>query len=302
MKKNTKNKKNKKNKNKSTRQMNKKTKKSNVRKKIDYRKTFKSISKNMKKSKTAGLVDDFLLAHINPELKKNIHQIGKGASGIVYMYDKYNDSVFKISHSSETCRDWKREAEIYGILNQYDIDEPLCKILKMKDYMVNDSLCGMELTRCYNPLGNEDHYTIHPLFQHNDYDKKIDGRGHYLGMNQLIEKNILIRELIPEYMKQLSIVMAKLHYFVKNDGFDLEIFVSKQNSNTELYIADFDLSNFYTEITPEIKTKLLSSLESIDYFPIEGQLYDIFSENYLNEAEKYDMRHIAQEILTDYLD
>ena len=45
-------------------------------------------------------------------------------------------------------------------------------------------------------------------------------------------------------MKQLSIVMAKLHYFVKNDGFDLEIFVSKQNSNTELYIADFDLSNF----------------------------------------------------------
>ena len=302
MKKNTKNKKNKKNKNKSTRQMNKKTKKSNVRKKIDYRKTFKSISKNMKKSKTAGLVDDFLLAHINPEVKKNIHQIGKGASGIVYMYDKYNDSVFKISHSSETCRDWKREAEIYGILNQYDIDEPLCKILKMKDYMVNDSLCGMELTRCYNPLGNEDHYTIHPLFQHNDYDKKIDGRGHYLGMNQLIEKNILIRELIPEYMKQLSIVMAKLHYFVKNDGFDLEIFVSKQNSNTELYIADFDLSNFYTEITPEIKTKLLSSLESIDYFPIEGQLYDIFSENYLNEAEKYDMRHIAQEILTDYLD
>jgi len=297
-----KNKKNKNTKNKSTRRMNKKTKNSNVIKKIDYRKTFKSISKNMKKSKTAGLVDDFLLAHINPELKKNIHQIGKGASGIVYMYDKYNDSVFKISHSSETCRDWKREAEIYGILNQYDIDEPLCKILKMKDYMVNDSLCGMELTRCYNPLGNEDHYTIHPLFQHNDYDKKIDGRGHYLGMNQLIAKNILSRELIPEYVKQLSIVMSKLHYFVKNDGFDLEIFVSKQNSNTELYIADFDLSNFYTEITPEIIDRIAWSLKSVEYFPIEGQLYDIFSENYLNEAEKYDMRHIAQEILTDYLD
>lgn len=301
MKKNTKNKNTKNKKNKATRRMNKKTKKIKYKKKIDYRKIFKSISKNMKKSKTAGLVNDFLLAHINPELKKNIHQIGKGASGIVYIYNKYNDSVFKISHSGETCRDWRKEAEIYRKLNQYNIDEPLCKILKMKDYMMNDSLCGMELTRCYNPLGNEDHYTIHPLFQHNNYNKKIDGRGHYLGMNQLIEKNILSRELIPEYVKQLSIVMAKLHYFVKNDGFDLEIFVSKQNSNTELYIADFDLSNFYTEITPEIKTKLLSSLESIDYFPIEGQLYDIFSENYLNEAEKYDMRHIAEEILGDYI-
>ena len=111
MRKNTKNKNTKNKKNKSTRRMNKKTKKSNVRKKIDYRKTFKSISKNMEKSKTAGLVDDFLLAHINSELKKNIHQIGKGASGIVYIYNKYNDSVFKISHSSETCRDWRKEAE-----------------------------------------------------------------------------------------------------------------------------------------------------------------------------------------------
>jgi hypothetical protein len=277
------------------------TKKTNVRKKIDYRKTFKSILKKMKKSKTAGLVNDFLVAHIDPVLKQDINQIGKGATGTVYVYNKYNDSVFKISNSSETCSHWTKESEIYKILNTFNIDEELCKILKMKDYMINDLLCGMELTRCYNPLGLEYHYTIHPLFQYYDYYKEIDGRGHYLGIKQLIENNILKNELIPEYVRQLSIVMAKLHYFVKNDGFDLEIFVSKKGETTELYIADFDLSNFYTEITPEIIDRIVWSLESVEYFPIEGHLYDIFSENYLNEAEKYDMRDIAEEILANYV-
>lgn len=232
---------------------------------------------------------------------KNIEVLGKGAAGTVYL-DKTqnNDSVFKISSKDNVCRDWEKEINIYKIINEYNIDTEKCKVLKMKNYIKDDKSCYLELTRAFNPKGADEYYTIHPLFQVEERYLKHKDRGLYMGINNMIEEGFFTKQSIKEYIKDLGIIMARLHYFVKNDGYDIELFLSKENEKIVIYIADFDMSNMYTEVTDEVIERLEWSLSAVEYFPMDGPLYDIFSSAYIKEASKYDMEETAKKVLSLY--
>jgi len=260
----------------------------------------KSVKKNIKKYMKGGSVEDFLSKF--EERDENLVEIGRGGAGIIYLDKLQPDSVFKVSKEGTTCREWGKESKIYNRLNTYNIDTPLCKILKMKDHKFKGEICSMELTRAFNPRGTDVYYTIQPLFQFEEFNEKYETRGLFLGINNLLKENIFTAENITNYIKDLGIIMARLHYLVKNDGYDLELYISKiDDENTKIYIADFDLSEFY-EGYPDKKIieRLSWSLEAVQYFPIEGELYSIFSSNYIDEAIKYDMGSVATEVLQEY--
>ena len=260
------------------------------------KKTKKSVKKRKNQYMIGGAISDFLL---NLKSNNNLVEIGRGGFGIVYLDKTQPNSVFKISTKENTCRTWVLESDIYKNLAMFDIDSKLCKIIKMKDYVSNNQMCAMELTRAYNPLGLDIYYTIQPQFQYTSFNHHYSTRGLFLGINELIENNIFTKENIPNYIAELGIIMAKLHYKVKNDGYDIELFISKINKEeTIIYIGDFDLSKFYDD-EPDIE-RLVWSLEAVPYFPIEGDLYKIFSNNYIQEATKYKMAEVAKKVLSEY--
>ena len=235
-------------------------------------------------------------------INKNIFtEIGRGAAGIVYVNKHIFDKVFKVSMKDNICRQWESEYKIYQKLNKFDIDTKLCKIIKMVNYTKMKDRCIMELTRAFNPRGLNHYYTIHPQFQYEDFIHIYKSRGHFLGVKNLIKEGIFTDKNISLYVKNIAIVLARLHYKVKNDGYDIELFISKKpNENTVIYIADFDLSRFYDVINEETLSRLSWCLESVPYFPNKGPLYSIFSENYINEASKYNMKNTALKVLKEF--
>jgi hypothetical protein len=241
----------------------------------------------------------------------NIKKIGEGASGIVYFDKKFPNYVFKISKKKKTCSDFGKEYNIYKILNNFNIDQPLFKLLKLYDFKQTNEKCIMELSRSVNPLNSNLNYTIHPLFGENNTDFFIEGRGRFLGLNQLIDLNIINEKNIEEYISQLAILISNLHFQVKNDGYDLELFISSDNSNSNrknnnrniiIFLGDFDLTEFITEFNDNTIKRLIWSLNAVPYFPTPFQhnLYKIFSNNYIKNAKKYDFEYIASHILQKY--
>ena len=257
----------------------------------------KRLSKR-NKTMRGGSISKFLESETNNST--NIVEIGKGGAGVAYLDKSQPDSVFKISDKSVTCRVWGKEASIYKQMEKFKVDTPLCKILKMKEYENHGDICYMELTRAFNPRGDDENYTIQPQFQDERYEYIYKGRGHFLGISNLKDENIFTDDNINDYIRDLAILMARLHYKVKNDGYDLELFISKEDSRTIIYIADFDLSEFYEVISPRVIERLEWSLSAFPYFPIDGDLYDIFSTNYIDEATKYGMKETAEKVLKLY--
>ncbi len=263
----------------------------------------KKIQKNLKKNKkisnkklVGGSVDEFL------RNKDSSIQIGFGGSGIVYFDPSQPTSVFKTTSQKETCSTWKKESKIYEKFNEYDIDNRFCKLLKMKEYKIVDDKCYMELTRAVNPENERADYTIHPFFGVDSLDNTHKGRGHFLGIKELIKKNYFTQENIEDYVEHLAIIMAKLHYLVQNDGYDLELFLSREGDNIVIYLADFDLSQFMTKYNNEDINRMEWSLSAVPYFPTRDQseLYEIFTTNYLKEAKIHNKEDIAIKVLEKY--
>ena len=262
-----------------------------------YKKQKKTIKKrNKRQLMKGGSITNILSKHQN----NSLIEIGRGGFGTVVIDEPQSKSVYKISNKLNTCREWHYESNIYKKLNKFDIDTNLCKLVKMKDSYFDNNTCAMELTRAYNPFGINETYTIQPHFQYETLTYKNKLRGLFLGINELVEHNIFTHENIPIYIADLGVLMARLHYKIKNDGYDIELFISKrENEPTKIYIGDFDLSQFYEDV-PDIE-RLAWSFEAVAYFPIEGKLYDIFSNNYIEEAKKYNMESVANDVLYKYI-
>ena len=273
-------------------------KRSSKRNKKRSSKRNKKRSSKRNKIVRGGSISKFLTSETNNPT--DIIEIGRGGAGVAYLDKSQPDSVFKISDKSVTCRVWGKEASIYKQMEKFKVDTPLCKILKMKEYENHGDICYMELTRAYNPRGDDANYTIQPRFQDDTYEYIYKGRGHFLGVSNLKAENIFTDDNINDYIRDLGILMARLHYKVKNDGYDLELFISKEENGIIIYIADFDLSELYKVITPRIIERLEWSLSAFPYFPIDGNLYDIFSKNYIEEATKYGMKETAEKVLRLY--
>jgi len=258
----------------------------------------KSNKKTNKKNLKGGDIDLFY---------KNFDsaiEIGKGAAGVVYLDKKQPNTVFKISYKDKVCRMWDREYKIYQKLNTFDIDEPNCKLVKMIQYKNDNIKCAMELTRSFNPLSETQNYAIHPQFGEEDFEGFTEGRGLFIGINQLIKNKIFTENNIKKYVKELALVISRLHYKIKNDGYDLELFISREpeNSNIIIYVSDFDLTEFITEYNDEVIARLEWSLSAVPYFPTPDQpkLFKIFKTNYINEADKYGLKLIAEKVIELY--
>jgi len=171
----------------------------------------------------------------------------------------------------------------------------------MKDYVNDGKICCIELTRVINPIGIELNYTIQPLFGAENNYHKNETRGLFLGVNELISENIFTIDNIKEYIKQLAILMARLHYKLKNDTSDIELFISRENDIITIYIGDFHIAQFFIDYNENIINKLAESFYTVNYFPCEGELYDIFSTNYIIEATIYGMQEIAKKVLQQYV-
>jgi hypothetical protein len=234
--------------------------------------------------------------------KSSVYEIGRGGYGIVYIDSIQKGSVFKVSNKANTCRDWSKESEIYTIINKFKVDDDLVKVLKMKDYVNTGHQCTMELTHAVNPIEENATYTIHPIFGMDKLEKNYPGRGLFLGLEQLYENKIFTAVNIHEYISQLGIVMAKLHYFVKNDGYDIELFISKNRETVEIFIGDFDLSEFINEYTDDIiKDRIIWSLTAVPYFPNPAnELFQDFKKSYISEATKHGKEDIAKRVMVLY--
>ena len=125
-------------------------------------------------------------------------------------------------------------------------------------------------------------------------------RGLFIGIKELIDKRIFdTNDTIKSYMEELGHVMAKLHYEVKNDGFDIELFLSKNGDDDVIvYIGDFDLSETITEYDKYFIDRMVWCFLAVPYFPTEGELFDVFSSAYISEAKQYDSEHIAQTVIS----
>ena len=140
----------------------------------------KKLKKNSKKNMIGGDVQAFL--NNLREDSDNIEKIGSGAFGIVYLDKTQPDSVFKLSKKKLTCQDWGREAEIYEEIAKFELDTRLCKMVKMEEFLINEDMCAMQLTRAHNPLGEDKYYTIQPLFGNETRYVKNEERGEFLGI------------------------------------------------------------------------------------------------------------------------
>lgn len=270
---------------------------------ITKKKKFNRKKYTKKQIMRGGSIDEFLEKF--KDVKKNntngnIIEIGRGSTGIVYLDKNQKNSVFKVSKNNLTCRSWSDEAKIYEKINTYNIDTKLCKLIKMKNYKSDDKMCIMELTRAFNPKGQDKYYTIQPHFQYDELNYLNKGRGHFLGIKELEDNEIIKKDKIESYINDLAIIMARLHYQIKNDGYDIELFISKEKEEQAcIYIGDFDLSQFYDK--PDID-RLSWCFMAVPYFPIEGKLYDIFSSIYIEEAAKHGMEETAKEVMATYVE
>jgi hypothetical protein len=227
-------------------------------------------------------------------------EIGRGGYGIVYLDSNQSNNVFKVSSMEYTCRQWSIESTIYQRLNNFNIDTEFVKVLKMMDYKNDGYKCIMELTRVINPLDSNLSYTIQPLFGFDSFEKKYLGRGLFLGLTELYN-HIFEPNTIQEYIRQLGIVMARLHYYVKNDCYDIELFVSKINNKIEIFVGDFDLSIFITDYDNTTINRIIWSLNAVEYFPHPNNiLFENFYASYIDEATKYNKQTIAEYVMSEY--
>jgi hypothetical protein len=201
------------------------------------------------------------------------------------------------------CRIWNKEKAVYDDLQKYDIDEDLCKVIKMKDFILESEIkrCCLELSRVVNPLDKDADYTIQVQFGVDNLDYKNRGRGRFLGIENLIEMGLFTEETMKEYVRQLARVIGKLHYVAQNDGYDLEVFVGKEDK-IMLYIADFDLSNKILTYSSDEIYNMVWCLSAVPYFPTQDQpeLYKIFVQEYLAIAEASGKREIAEKVIAAY--
>ena len=230
--------------------------------------------------------------------------IGKGGAGTVYYDSTQPTVVFKVSNRAEVCREWRKEEQIYEQLNRYSIDTPHVKVLRLNRFKVfgGNTGCILELSRVVNPIDSAADYTIQVQLGVNSLTYKNRARGLFLGVQQLIEKGIIPEAELNEYVKELAHCMARLHYEIKNDGFDIEIFAGKEDGRTVLYIGDFDLSNMIKSYDKQAIDSMSWCFGAVPYFPVkeQGELYSVFKDSYLTTAESLGYKEVAEKVLFDY--
>jgi hypothetical protein len=230
--------------------------------------------------------------------------IGKGGTGTVYLDPSQPTYVFKVSNKQDTCRQFDAEYKIYNHINKHSIDTELVKVLKMNGYKMtnNNTGCVLELSRVVNPIDPKLNYTIQVELGEDTYEYKDPMRGYILGKDQLVGKNILSDDMLPVYSEHLGVVMGRIHYIVKNDAWDVEVYAGKDGKKTILYVGDFDRSLMIDAYTPDVIERMVWSLAAVPYFPTAEQpnLFKAFTSGYMKIATSVGKEDIAKVVLSQY--
>lgn len=239
--------------------------------------------------------------------KDDLVKIGEGGMGKVYFDSSYPDRLFKISKSNIVCKDWGREYKTYHqIQSNNAIGTDNVTVLQMYDFQTfNGTGCILELERVVNPINSNLTYTIQPVFGILNQDSYTEGRGRYLGVNNLIKQNLLTYESIKTICYDLGITLGELHYEDKIDGIDLELFLGYtfDDNNLMVFIGDFDQAS---SIDPRGKgsiNTLVTSIDAFPYFPNLDQtpdLYSLFKDGYLKIGQETGYLDIAKKVLELY--
>jgi hypothetical protein len=248
-------------------------------------------------------MDSFIQHLQTPE---SVIQIGKGGTGTVYLDPSQPTYVFKVSDKDATCRQFDSEYKVYNQMNKHTINTELVKVLRMNGYKMTreNNGCVLELSRVINPIDHDLNYTIQVELGEDSFEYKHPMRGYILGKKQLVEKNILLEDMLESYSEQLGVVMARIHYIVKNDAWDIEVYAGKEKGfeNTILYIGDFDRSRMIEDYTPDVIERMVWSLAAVPYFPNQRQpkLLEAFRSGYMKIATSVGKQDVANAVLSEY--
>jgi hypothetical protein len=229
--------------------------------------------------------------------KSQLTIIGHGLSGEVVMYDKvamFDDvmmsnisdqikkHVFKISILNEKCTNLKNEFNMNKCINEGYIEfkknrnneNEFVEFTQLKDYMYFEETksCILMLERVYNLY--ENNKTIQVMLGMDDFDFEFDG-GIINGITQLKELflNLLHDNdtyiLFKQYVYQLGRLMGFLHFIIKIDAFDVEVYFGKnQKKEYKMFIADFDQCNKISEYDEKTIIKMSQSFYmGMEHFP-----------------------------------
>ena len=118
------------------------------------------------------------------------------------------------------------------------------------------------------------------------------GRGQFIGLKQI--KEYVDIDTIPKIVYELGKVMGLIHFKGKNDAYDMEVFLGKEEHSKicRFYIADFDLSEEIKEYDKETIKRIEWSLSAIEFFPnkdTDDEYLQLFLNGYLEIAAENDI-------------
>jgi hypothetical protein len=220
--------------------------------------------------------------------------------------DEFPKVAFKVSSNKKICRSWGKEYKVLNEINenleQSSIEEPpLVRINQSLGYkFLEDGRCVIAFPRIYSP-GNTG-YVIQAYLGQPTINMLLKGKGLLLGLKELAERFQLD---LSEYAYQLGKGMGILHYIAKNDGYDIEVLLGhtyNEPSPLKLYIIDFDLSSMIREYNKETVERMIWGLEAVPHFPTpeNPELFQAFTEGYMEIANLVGMGPIANEVLRTY--
>jgi hypothetical protein len=160
------------------------------------------------------------------------------------------------------------------------------------------------MPRVYQPEGSEiSNWTIQAQLGLMSYSHVCNGRGHFIGIEQL--KEWIDEKRLKAVAHELGILMALIHFVGKNDAYDVELYFGREKNSKKLmfYIADFDLSESYSSLDKKIIKRMAWTLQAVPYFPTSDsppELLKEFKEGYTNLARAYGISDsVTGEILAD---
>lgn len=237
-------------------------------------------------------------------------QIGKGGFGTVYTLKDIPSLCIKKSSKNSTCRIWSDEyKKIKKIIEKTKVFLDKLKIVNIiepEDFFEDDfGNCYMILKRIYRPEGkNVIKPTLQSLFGEKDYNETYEGRGQFIGIKQI--KEYVSEENLEKAAYELGIAMGLLHFVAKNDAYDIEVLLGKEENSKicRFYIIDFDLSENIEKYDKNTLDRMVWSLAAVDYFPNKSnkKLLDLFIKGYMEiAAENKINKEIVMYIIEEYL-
>lgn len=224
-------------------------------------------------------------------------EIGRGGFGVVYTHKNDSSLCVKVSNKvkgNQSCRQWSNEYKkinsFYDKIQDQEIYKKLklTRVLKPTEFVESSEQCYMIMPRVFRPEGKD---VIKPTFQAQlgcpSCDMTHKGRGEFIGLEQI--KKYFNDKDIELVSYELGVLIGLIHFVGKNDAYDVELYMGKDGNSRKcrFYLADFDLSEEYKNITPDIIQRLTWALDAVPYFPTEEsdpELFEKFKKGYKESA------------------